>query len=267
MNGKINADEVTQYELETWTRCAEGYQDTFAGLTGKMIPPLIDIAEIISGSHVLDIGSGPGLVAEAFTNIGATVAGIDFSPQMVQVARKRYPHIAFEEANAEHIPFDSGTFDVVVSNYVVHHFARPGVVFREICRVLKPGGRFIFAVWGAPEEQSSIGAFFGAVGVHHNIEELPHGPLFGVTEISVFEPLLTQAGLENCQLSLHEVTWGTISLDPILQGFWDWGNMAALPTDIQEKIKETTIENCQPYKQDGNFVFPHSALLGMALKP
>jgi len=91
--------------------------------------------------------------------------------------------------------------------------------------------------------------------------------LFGVTELSVYEPLLTQAGLADCQLTTHDVTWRTESLDPVLRGFWDFGNMAALPSETQEKIKETTRENAQPYKQDGRFAFPHTALLGTARKP
>ena len=185
---------------------------------------------------------------------------------MVAVARQNHPQIKFEEANAEQLPFDAGSFDVVVSNYVVHHFARPDVVFLEISRVLKPGGRFVFAVWGKPEEQSSIGAFFGAVTAHHNVEELPHGPLFGVTELNVYEPLLAQAGLRECQLSTHAVEWTLDSLNPMLQGYWDWGNMAMLPEDIQGKIKKTTVENAQPYQQNGKYVLPHSALLGYAIK-
>ena len=90
---------------------------------------------------------------------------------------------------------------------------------------------------------------------HHDLEELPHGPLFGVTERSVYEPLLTQAALEDCQLSIHEVTWKADSLDPILKGFWDWGNIAALPAETQTKIEETTRENAQPYAQDGRIHF------------
>jgi hypothetical protein len=101
---------------------------------------------------------------------------------------------------------------------------------------------------------------------HHDLEELPHGPLFGVTERSVYEPLLTQSALEDCQLSIHEVTWKADSLDPILKGFWDWGNIAALPAETQTKIEETTRENAQPYAQDGRYTFPHSILFGSASK-
>ena len=262
----MNADEVTQYELDTWGRCAEEYLDTFAGLTSQAIPLLLESVGDCRGRHVLDLGSGPGNVAEVFAECGAEVTGVDFSPQMVQVAQRRYPHIPFREANGEQLPFGDGTFDAVVCNYVVHHFARPEVVFREIFRVLKPGGRFVFAVWGAPEEQSSVGAFFGAVMTHHDLAKLPHGPLFGVTELSVYEPLLTQAGLTDCRLTMHDVTWEMASLDPLLQGFWDWGNMSALPLEVQEKIRETTRANSQVFYLDGMFVFPHTALLGIALK-
>lgn len=264
---ETDADAVTRYEMETWARCAEDYLDTFAGLTSKAVPLLVGAAEIHPGSKVLDLGSGPGNVAEILAQAGAVVTGVDFSPQMVETAQSRHPRIIFREANAEQLPFDDGAFDAVVSNYAVHHLARPEVVFREISRVLKPGGRFAFVVWGAPEDQSSVGAFFGAVEAHHDIAELPHGPLFGVTELSVYEPMLTQAGLEDCELTTHDLTWDTVSLDPVLRGFWDWGNMAALPSEIQEKIKETTRENVQPYEQDGRFALPHTALLGRAVRP
>lgn len=263
---KMNADEVTQYELDTWGRCADEYLDTFAGLTSQAIPLLLESVGDCRERQVLDLGSGPGNVAQVFAEKGAEVTGADFSPQMVKVARTRYPHISFKETNAEQIPFADGAFDAVVCNYVVHHFARPEVVFREIFRVLKPGGRFVFSVWGAPEDQSSVGAFFEAVMAHHDLAELPHGPLFGVTQRSVYEPLMTQAGLTDCRLTMHDVMWEMGSLDPLLQGFWDWGNMSALPLEVQEKIRGTTCENSQAFSKNGMFVFPHTVLLGVASK-
>jgi SAM-dependent methyltransferase len=149
---------------------------------------------------------------------------------------------------------------------VVHHFSRPEVAFREICRVLKPGGRLVFAVWGAPEEQSSVGAFCGAVMAHHDLDELPHGPLFGVTEKSVYEAMLSKAGMTDFELSTHAVTWQIDWREPLLKGFLNWGAMSALPVAVQEKIRETVRENSQPFKDGEGFSLPHTALLGVAVK-
>jgi len=266
MSEGFDPDVVAKYERDTWGRCADSYGDTFASITRQTVPLLVEAGEIGPESQVLEIGSGPGHVADLLAKAGASVTGVDFSSDMVEVAQKSYPDISFQQADAELLPFEADSFDVVVANFVVHHLARPEVVFRGVYRVLKAGGRFGFVVWGAPEEQSSIGAFFGAVEAHHDLEELPHGPLFGVTERSVYEPMLTGAGLTDCKLAVHEVTWRTESLDPVLRGFWDWGNMAALPAEIQERIKDTTRENARLYEQDEGYSFPHSVLLGNARK-
>ncbi|MCP4003134.1 MAG: class I SAM-dependent methyltransferase [bacterium] len=257
---------VAKYERDTWNRCADSYDETFAGFTRETVPLVVEAAEIGVGTRVLEIGSGPGHVAGLLAKAGASVTGVDFSLDMVEVAQRNHPEIAFQEADAEQLPFEAGSFDAVVANFVVHHLARPEAVFAEVSRVLKPGGRFAFVVWGAPEEQSSIGAFFGAVEAHHDLQELPQGPLFGVIERMVYEPLLTGAGLAGCNLSTHGVTWRTDSLSPVLKGFWDWGNMALLPSETQKKIEETTRENARPYEQDGGYSFPHSVLLGSARK-
>ena len=259
-------DVVAGFELETWTRCADNYLETFAGITQEALPLLIKAGGIHAGSKILEIGSGPGHVANHLAEIGASVTAIDFSEEMIEIAQATYPQVVFKQADAEKIPFEDKSFDVVVANYVVHHLARPDVVFREVCRVLRPNGRFAFAVWGAPEEQSSIGAFFGAVEAHLDLSALPHGPLFGIIERSVYEPMLTGAGLNQCQLEIHEVEWRTNTLDPVLRGFWDWGNMDSLPQELQAKIEATTRENSRTYAQGDRWVFPHTALVGSAVK-
>ena len=266
MNEEFDPNVVAEYERDTWNRCADTYLDTFSGITQETVTLLIEAGEIRTGSRVLEIGSGPGHVANHLAKLGASVTGVDFSARMVEVAKKKYPQVTFEQADAEDLPFEADCFDAVVANYVVHHLARPERVFNEVCRVLKPGGRFVFAVWGPPEEQSSIGAFFGAVEAHHDLEELPHGPLFGIVDRDVYEPMLATAGLETRELAVHATTWRTDSLDPVLRGFWDWGNMASLPSETQTKIEQTTRVNAQPHEQDGRYAFPHSALVGSALK-
>lgn len=266
MQDSTSPDVVTRYENETWSRCAESYAHTFHMLTSQTLPLLVKAATIRRESRVLDLGSGSGDLTIMLAGTGASVAGVDFSRQMVEVARRRHPTIIFHEADAEALPFDRESFDAVVANCVVHHLARPVVVFKEVSRVLKPGGRFAFVVWGALEEQTGFGVFFGAVQTHHDAGALPHGPLFGVTDRGLYQSMLEEAGLRAFQLSRHDVSWRTRTLDPVLRGLWDWGNMAALPRPIQERIEATTRENARAYLRNEEFVFPHSVLLGVTVK-
>ncbi|MHC4946839.1 MAG: class I SAM-dependent methyltransferase [Planctomycetota bacterium] len=267
MPDAFDAETVQRYEHETWSRCAEDYLDGFAGLTRETLPFVIEAAEIAPDRRVLEIGSGPGHIAEALARAGGSVTGIDFSASMVDVARHRYPHLAFEEADAERLPFEPDRFDAVVSNFVVHHLARPEVVFTEVCRVLKPGGRFVFTVFASPEAQSSIGAFFAAVETHHSLDELPHGPLFGVTDLDLYESMLRAGGLTDPAFELRDITWRTASLDPIVASFRTWGNLAALPPDVQDRIEATAREHLEAYRREGAYAFPHEVLLGRAAKP
>lgn len=266
MDENYDPDYVTEFEIETWDRCADSYVDTFAGITNETLDVLIEAGKIGSGSEVLEIGSGPGNFAGLLAKAGANVTGIDFASDMVKVASRKYPHITFNQADAEKLPFENSSFDTVVANFVVHHLARPEKVFREAGRVLRPGGRFTFAVWGDPEGQSSIGAFFAAVAACHDLGDLPHGPLFGVTSKDVFEPLFEQAGFECCQLSIHNMFWKTGSIDPVINGFSDWGNLALLPQETQDNIINLTIENSKPYRQEDGYKFPHEILVGSAVK-
>jgi ubiquinone/menaquinone biosynthesis C-methylase UbiE len=263
MRQGTNPEVVTQVERATWDRSAETYGDTFALITGRGAPLLIEAAQVDGSCQVLEVGCGPGKVAAEFARTGATVTGVDLSARMVEIAQQRYPNIRFQEANAEQLPFDDRTFDVVVACYVVHHFARPEITFREICRVLKSGGRFAFVV---PQEQASIGVFFDALGAHHTLDAVPHGPLFEVTDQRVYDSMLTAAGFTDCLLAIHEITHRWESIEPLLRGCWVFTNLGELPADLQRKIEATARKNAQAYKQAGQFVFTDSVLVGQVAK-
>lgn len=109
-------------------------------------------AALKHGERVLDVGCGTGvltrLAAEAVGPSGHVV-GIDPSPGMLGVARRNAlqtnSRAEFKFATIEHLPFDEGSFDVVLSSCMLHHLPaelkREGL--REVCRMLKPGGRFV----------------------------------------------------------------------------------------------------------------------------
>ena len=117
--------EVAQFEHATWSRCAGSYMDGFGALVSEAIGPLLDEVKVSKGSRVLDVGTGPGLVAAAAAERGAHVVGIDFSETMLAQARQLQPNIEFRKAAAESLPFDDAKFDAVVGNFVLHHLAQP----------------------------------------------------------------------------------------------------------------------------------------------
>ena len=101
-------DDVTEFERETWNRCAQRYEETFVLLTNEAVPLLIEAANIKSGTRVLDIGSGPGNVAGQLAAAGADVDAVDYSEPMLEVAKKNHPDIRFHLRTPRSSPSTTG---------------------------------------------------------------------------------------------------------------------------------------------------------------
>lgn len=91
-------------------------------------------------STVLDLGAGAGVVSQMnFRGLAARVCGVDLDPRVMDNAYLDEARIAAGES----IPYPDQSFDVVFADNVLEHLAEPSLVFREACRVLKPGGVFL----------------------------------------------------------------------------------------------------------------------------
>jgi len=107
-------------------------------------------ARIQKGDTVVDLGSGAGndcFIARAETGETGKVIGIDFAPQMLEKARNNatkrgFTNVEFLEGDIENMPLPDKTADVVVSNCVLNLLPHKDKIFKEIYRVLKPGGHF-----------------------------------------------------------------------------------------------------------------------------
>lgn len=94
------------------------------------------------GDVMLDLGAGAGIIHQMnFRGLAGRVCGIDLDPRIL--TQNRYLDEALH-GGAEAIPYPSDTFDFVIANNVMEHIANPHGVYREVYRVLKPGGRFLF---------------------------------------------------------------------------------------------------------------------------
>jgi SAM-dependent methyltransferase len=152
----------------------EGYNpDADLGL-GCGLPT--QFAQIKKGDVVIDLGSGAGndcFIARAETGETGKVIGIDFTPAMIAKARTNaeklgFHNVEFRQGDVEQMPVASGLADVIVSNCVLNLVPDKQSVFREIYRVLKPGGHFsisdIVLVGALPEKiQAAAEMYAGCV--------------------------------------------------------------------------------------------------------
>jgi demethylmenaquinone methyltransferase/2-methoxy-6-polyprenyl-1,4-benzoquinol methylase len=93
------------------------------------------------GGHVLDVATGTGLVAERLLAAGHRVTGLDQSPDMLEMARRRFgDRVELVEASATAIPFPDASFDHLTFTYLLRYVDDPAATLRELARVVRPGG-------------------------------------------------------------------------------------------------------------------------------
>ena len=92
-------DQVAQHEKASWSGAAEVYPDTIAPLTRQSLATILAPIEVQAGMTVLDVGCGPGDIANELAAMGMAVTGIDFAAPMIDIARKRFPNLRFEPAD------------------------------------------------------------------------------------------------------------------------------------------------------------------------
>jgi ubiquinone/menaquinone biosynthesis C-methylase UbiE len=205
------ADAFTQFEHDGWGRVAHKYDSTWSSSTRQFIAPLLDAIGISAGQSVLDVGCGPGYVSAACAERGAVATGLDFSREMVAIAKEMFPQIEFREGDAQNLPLASGTFDRVIANFALLHLATPERAMTEAFRVLKRSGKFAFTTWAKKEENVFVQIVDDAIKAHGDLNvDLPPGPPFYLYESEKeFRAALERAGFDGASMNFktHTIEW------------------------------------------------------------
>jgi ubiquinone/menaquinone biosynthesis C-methylase UbiE len=134
---------------------AETYARVHAPRLSAPARDLVALAKVAAGNHVLDVGTGTGVAAEAAAEAGGRVAGIDESIGMLRVGGTDRDGVRVAAAEAIDLPFRDGTFDVLLANFVVAHFTKYQTALYDMVRVLRPGGRMALSAWADGEDDLS----------------------------------------------------------------------------------------------------------------
>lgn len=146
------SDEMKKCVKDQWDQCASKYSQRI----GYNLSPQLktvwmgELARAMAYQQkqkVLDVGTGPGFLAMLYEEMGHDCIGIDFSEEMIQsarmIAREKGYDTWFVKADAEQLPFDDHSFDVITNRHVIWTLTNPQKAIIEWVRVLKPGGRLI----------------------------------------------------------------------------------------------------------------------------
>lgn len=218
--------EVYNIMSEDYT-VLEGYNaDADLGL-GCGLPT--QFARIRKGDVVIDLGSGAGndcFIARHETGETGKVIGIDFTPEMIDKARRNaevrgFNNVEFRQGDIEHMPVTANVADVIVSNCVLNLVPNKDGVFREIFRVLKPGGHFSIS------DVVLVGAL--PDGLRHDAE-MYAGCVAGAIQKDVYLELIKVNGFE--EITVQKIKSIDIPTD-ILEKYLD-------PTDLA-KMKDGTV--------------------------
>ncbi len=269
----FDPEAIRSFEYARWQRAAAVYESTFASATSAFIDPLLDAAHVGHGTRLLDVASGPGVVAARATERGALARGLDFSRAMLEVARARHRAVQFDQGDAETLPYADGEFDAVVSNFGIHHVPRPQLALREAYRVLRHDGRVAFSFWAEPGENIAWKLLFDAVAKHGDPGASdappPGGGFHGAAQCA---DALRDAGFVDCSTRLIRATWHHPDARAVVAALQaGTARMAAMieaqPPAAMPAIIADIEDNSAQYRDANGIALPIAAIIAAARKP
>jgi len=220
MTNVPNLPDYKEIERKEWTAAAplwKKWRGKLVAQTRAATELLVREARVAPGMHALDLASGTGEPALSIARVVAAhgrVVATDLVPQMLEAIREyaaaeNLPQVECRVADAEQLPFSDAEFDRVTCRFGLMFFPDIQRALGEIRRVLKPGGRFSFAVFGSAEENP----FFAVtMGPFLRRAKMPPPPpdapgIFRFADEQKLSDTLRSAGFGGVHAAKHRVPW------------------------------------------------------------
>lgn len=264
--------DFRESERQGWSARAQVYEHTTAKATTQSIPALLAAVHLFHGAKLLDIGCGLGYVAGAAATLSAKAKGLDFSSEMVETAKLRFPEIPFEVGDAEKLTDANCIYDAVASNIALFHITNPMKAIKEAFRVLKPNGYFAFSQWCAPPESMLYADFFSILSKHADMSAADAAPdAFALSDKTKVADMFEKIGFEE---------FNTVNVPNILRApatnfydfFMQFGVRIPLilskqETAVQKRIRREVNTHFEKYRVQDEIHVPMPSIVYSGRRP
>lgn len=270
--------------LATWERMAPGWErlrESIWQVSEHVGRQLVDGIDPQPGDTVLELAAGVGdtgfLASERIAPDGRLISS-DFSPAMVDAARRRAGErgitgVDFRVLDAQALDLPDASVDSVLCRWGYMLMPDPAAALRETRRVLQPGGRLAFSVWGPPEENpwASIPARTLVEAGHMDPPRAGSPGVFALADAERIEALVVAAGFEPPEVSETPVLWTFETFDD----YWAFvlekaGALSSvilpLPDNEHEAVRES-VRSTLGRKAEGAFGLPGLCLNAVTRAP
>ena len=239
---------------------------------------MLAAADVRPGDDVLELGCGPGGVGfSAAEIVGADgqVVLSDVAPEMTAIAAERaarrgLSNVVARELDMEHLDAPDSSYDKVLCREALMLVADPAAAAREALRVLRPGGRAVFAVWGTPAANPWLSALLDAIGAQLGAPVPPPGMPgpFALSEDGALAGVLAAAGF-------HDIAVRDVAVPMQVGSFDDWWGivpslagpvaalLASLPDDVTSAIRSNAESALSAFATEGGYAIPGLSLVGV----
>ncbi|HLW85967.1 MAG TPA: methyltransferase domain-containing protein [Candidatus Sulfotelmatobacter sp.] len=214
---------------------SEKWKAKSAAMGQSVTQAMVEYAQPKLGMRVLDLASGTGEPAISLAlRVGTQghVTALDLSAELLAVAQERahtrgLTNFSIQPADAHSLPFPDNHFDLATSRFGVMFFRDPGLAFRELLRVLRPGARACFLVWGSvaqPYWQTMVGVVHRRVG---GPLLAPDGPNpFRYAEPGNLADVLRSAGFHDIEEETKTLPW---AWHGSAEEVWEYAQSVSVP--------------------------------------